>query len=707
MSMNGLQIILVLIVSTLTLISSLRSEVVQYGADTIAGAGGWQPLNGSGSPIALAGIDSSSGMGAYTPSVSGGRLVFDLSGAPNGGTVTVTDGTTTYNAEIVTVSDTYSAATWAEVQAAVSDIGAAGGKTILVRPWSMDTSANNQLVNGVEFASQLVVKGESANLSQLSGGIEIRHTDNVMLDNLDIYDPTGALFAILGVTGECDLILVDGCSVHGVYRDPLGDYSSAGSYANSDSGIRMQASGGFNPTGFTFRNGSIYDVKTATTLTMGSGSGAGLTIEDNEIYHIYSDAIKWNLTTGGLDLPVRIDGNVMHGIIGRPTDADNPHVDMVQFISSAGVDGQQITDVQITNNVAWLDESARGGGGVQGITSFEDSGGRIVFKDAVVSGNLMVLDGNHHLTLQAEGGNIANNTLLAPDPAGLNSLWGDGQVTIRVFGTGGVSLTDNIYEESPYQENSNTLSGNLQVGNNGSTFGYASIFTGPDWSNETYGATVSAFTPLSGTVAEGKGWSVSSPSPPVSSAIRTDNSGRIKWTPGAGGVRASLGRPVSVPSFGSPTVESLPVSGSTTLSAGSATEDHWHRSLTAFSFSGSYTFNTGWAALSPVVEFLDGNGASQIKLRLQADGDLELFEPDGDSIAVTINQPISADTAYTIAVSGTMGSGANASITVSLNGSPVITTSTGEWDNQIEMVRFEENASGSVTISSYSQASAE
>lgn len=196
--------------------------------------------------------------------------------------------------------------------------------------------------------------------------------------------------------------------------------------------------------------------------------------------------------------------------------------------------------------------------------------------------------------------------------------------------------------------------------------------------------------------------------PPVSPIVKTDGSGRMKLNSvAAGGMRFSFNGPIQVPSFGAPTVESLPVSGSTTLSAGSATEDHWHRSLTAFSFSGSYTFNTGWAALSPVVEFLDGNGASQIKLRLQADGDLELQQPDGTQIDATNDQPISADTAYTIAVSGTMGTGANASITVSVNGSPVITTSTGEWDNQIEIVRFEENASGSVTISSYSQASGE
>jgi len=129
-----------------------------------------------------------------------------------------------------------------------------------------------------------------------------------------------------------------------------------------------------------------------------------------------------------------------------------------------------------------------------------------VFKNAIISNNLMVVDGNHHLTIQASGGTISNNTLVNPDPDDDTGQYNAGDIRIRIFGAGGVTVDSNITEVALFEGNPNTDTNNLALGLSGATYSYPSAFDGPNWHNADYGATVTTFSSKFGSSAYDKGF---------------------------------------------------------------------------------------------------------------------------------------------------------------------------------------------------------
>lgn len=487
--------------------SILFGESVDWGSDTPAGAGGWQPLDGGNNPITLSSVTGSSGMGSYTPSIDvNGRLVFDLVGAPDSGSVTVEDASAnSYTAEITELSSTRSVATWTEAHSAINAISTSTGGTVLFRPWAFDTStgAGEEIRKNVTFTTPLVLKGEKDHLSTLNNGIILRNIAGVTLENLNIEDTSGVKGAIVNLTGDCDDITINDCWIHGVYRDPTADYSS-GNYSNSDAAIKSVASGNGYTVGVTVTNSKLYNVSTATTFIMSSTETGFLSVTDNEVYNIYADGIKFVPGASGIEHTYNIERNVIYSFIGDPSDVGNPHVDVIQMVSNGNY---EVPNIVVRQNVAWADPQARGKS-IQGITSFEDSGFRNIWKDPIINGNVMVIDGNHHLTVRASGGYVVNNTLLGPDPSNIESpAYSDGTKTIRLEGStsgsaseGGVLVHENITETglSANSQIGNTVTDNLALGVDGATYSYASVLDGTDWTNSTLALTLSAFSIKSG-----------------------------------------------------------------------------------------------------------------------------------------------------------------------------------------------------------------
>jgi len=334
---------------------------VVFGENTIAGSGGWQPLDGSDNPITLTGIVTSSGMGSYTPSVDvSGRLVFDLAGAPDGGSVTVTDGSTQYIADIVQTIDRWSVATWVEAHAAINAVPTLTGGTVLFRPWSFDTSTGGgeEIKKNVIYTVPLSLVGEGDHLSQLSNGIILRNLGNAKLENLDIYDASGSKGAIINLTGDDRDIIINDCWIHGVYRDPLGDYS-AGTYSNSDAAIKSVSNANGYTVSVSVTNCKIFDVSTATTFIMSEAEAVSLVCTDNEVYNIYADGLKFvpGASVYSVSSSYSIQRNVLYNFIGDPSDVGNPHIDVIQLVSRGSHD---VDNVEIRQNVAFMSGLARG-----------------------------------------------------------------------------------------------------------------------------------------------------------------------------------------------------------------------------------------------------------------------------------------------------------------------------------------------------------
>jgi len=132
-------------------------------------------------------------------------------------------------------------------------------------------------------------------------------------------------------------------------------------------------------------------------------------------------------------------------------------------------------------------------------------------KGATVAGNLMVIDGNHHLTGRFRDCTIVNNTLVGPDPDDIATpAYSDGLKTIRLEGATSASISEggNLVQENVYEtavdsnsQSGNTLNDNSQMGADGVTYAYASEFEGPAWANNTFSLTKTAFVAKTGSHA--------------------------------------------------------------------------------------------------------------------------------------------------------------------------------------------------------------
>lgn len=122
--------------------SAVAAQVAQFGNATIAGEGGFKPLVNE-AEVDLVSYDSlvSGSLGAYTPSISGGRLVFDATGAPDGAVLRCSTASGTVDITISQITGK-SVATASELAVALFNHAASGSGalTIYVRPVLLDLS---------------------------------------------------------------------------------------------------------------------------------------------------------------------------------------------------------------------------------------------------------------------------------------------------------------------------------------------------------------------------------------------------------------------------------------------------------------------------------------------------------------------------------------------------------------------------------------
>ena len=357
-----------------------------------------------------------------------------------------------------------------------------------------------------------------------------RNTFDVIIQDNEIsgkyYDPTGfwanaeevqvATFADLPETGifrtHFYVVLDEGTFGNIYYWNPNtlsydlhmpNPEGGFGLYFNSDVGIRT-IGGDARCGNIIVRRNHIHDVQTATTLTI--GRGGGLVVEDNLVNNIYADCLKFAVAGGSEHLAqILLDGathqrNVLFNFLGNPANPGNPHIDMIQFISAGLPDNlQEFRNVIWRQNVAFESSTTQGRGG-QGITSFNDSSRRIIFKDPICVGNIMALSGNHHVSIQADGGIFAHN-LLVQGVLG----WGyfpNNPPRFNVETPGEAPIFFRNITEGPTFNGTHDVRDDLIIGLAGNIIPFEDIFAGLN-DQSTYDAFMAAFFPKENGPADG------------------------------------------------------------------------------------------------------------------------------------------------------------------------------------------------------------
>lgn len=373
---------------------AVANQTATFGAATIAGAGGFKPINASGATRDLSTYNSlvSGSLGAYTPSISGGKLVFSgAAGAPNGavlrcglaagGTVDIT---------IATSADTYSASTVAEIQAACSAIGSAGGKTVLVRRGTYDTSPLGSVGfgNGVTYSSEVVILGEGTATSGYGARFEpciyINNISKVRYSNLEAYSATGYPAPVY-IDNACVDLVIEDCWAHGKYYDPAQTWDVGSGYANTQAGIYENGS---SPTNLILRRNLIEDVYYGISIL--HGIAGTVDIDLNEIRHFTGDAINFSASD------TTATKNLSRNVIYSPIAGDSSdHSDAVQIGAIGFSSSTQFTNWTIRQNVIF-NTPLVSTGGMQGLFSGTWNDGipgngnddGYMFKSSKIAGNI-------------------------------------------------------------------------------------------------------------------------------------------------------------------------------------------------------------------------------------------------------------------------------------------------------------------------------
>lgn len=405
---------------------------------------------------------------------------------------------------ISVVANEYSVASLAEFTTARTAMGSAGGKTIRFRAGTYAAGGDYVLASAA-YAAQATITGETGTI--LTGNVILSNPAKVTITGLEVSCTDTAKFAVLRLDGACAGCVVDNNYLHGVTRDPLGDYSAGGSYQNPEKGIGIANSGGYL-NGCTITRNRIEHVQEGIVIHM-SGA-ADYNITDNEIGYTYSDAMKWVIEgTAALTANKRFLRNRWHMMVGRQTDngGNGPHSDLCQHVRSAVSDGAIIDGFEFSMNTAVLTSASRGYN-IQGIVSFADGGNRPTFRNAKVCGNLIVSDSAHAINLLVIGGVFAHNTILRTvaatggDPLG--KFTGTARITLVIpAGSAKPLILRNMHDAAPLVSGDTaTDTDNLILGDNGATIAYATAFDGPTFEPTTFAGEKSAFNAKAGGPAD-------------------------------------------------------------------------------------------------------------------------------------------------------------------------------------------------------------
>lgn len=482
---------------------------VQFGALTKAGAGSYAVTGTSitsGDPMGHWQIVG----GILSPSVAGDSA--NLNAGPYN--LFLNDASTH---TMVADADTYDVATIAQIQAAMNEISTAGGKTIKVRNTLSNAAETAVSAGGTTkiFTLPVVLTGYPGAI--ITPTLPINNYQNVTIQGLMFSDAVpqmvGVTDSIIRLLGAAIVTIQDNI-ISGAYRDPLGDYSAPGAYSNTYAAIWCESSGvtGY-PDGITIRRNVIFNVNQIASLTC-EGSG-GVYVEDNECYNFYRDGFTFNIWGPALTAPIRCNRNVFYNFIGKPTDADNPHTDLLQFEADATNNGLSITDFQARQNFAWEDETTARGVDTQGIVCFTVIGlYNLIFQNPIITGNVFLLSGNHPISLSAiNGGTFGNNTLMHPgtgatQTGAANLVIGPALGVTPYAVSGIVHVFNNISDGMQLDENNVgnalfTLNGNVIAGTKGATIPYSTIFDGPSFYPTSFAQAKAKFAMKAGGPADG------------------------------------------------------------------------------------------------------------------------------------------------------------------------------------------------------------
>jgi len=463
--------------------AAVSSQTAAFRASTLAGAGGWRPLTASGARVDLATVDDQTGA-TRTWSISGGRLIANgTPGVDDGKTLTLT--TTAGDSFTATIDASVAGCTVlnnTECKAASEALGGVGTEVEYRKDNTTSIADEAQrIARNITYDPALVITAEDG--AVIVGRMQFENSKNVVLRGLDVHETTGTL-AVVNMIGSCGDVVVEDSKIHGVYRDPGpdADYSAVGSYSNCPKAFVWTAGSGGDPGKLTMQRNQIYDTRAGISWKCHDE----LILRDNEIFRTYSDpvTITWGSGCEPASVKKWFIHNVYHTMIGRPSDLDNPHIDLLQF-QTALTAGAAVEAGRIEQCVGWENPAVARGRDIQGF--FTNAGtADWVAKDWTICANATMLTGGHPCTLgKMDGGDVYSNQF--------KSLNGDGTAQMRL---GNVALVNppqfkgNIVEVATEGA---TDTDSLVIGDGGAIHAYADVFVAPNFNITTLEEFLSAF----------------------------------------------------------------------------------------------------------------------------------------------------------------------------------------------------------------------
>ena len=194
---------------------TVPAQTAQFGALTVAGAGGFLPLNSDGEEVALTGIVS--GGGTTPPAqIVGGRLSFNGVGAPNGAAITCSHAGGNVVITIASVASAKSLATPGELATALfAQISAGSPADLMLRPGDYDVNNGGAATSGI-FHNRAIPQANKATIKRHPGQAQRPrfvkpntssnsywyNTSWIELNGVDFWQPNGAVQMITaGKTG--------------------------------------------------------------------------------------------------------------------------------------------------------------------------------------------------------------------------------------------------------------------------------------------------------------------------------------------------------------------------------------------------------------------------------------------------------------------------------------------------------------------------
>ncbi|GEM_PF-3754567 len=400
---------------------------------------------------------------------------------PNTSPLTV-GATTIGGTDVSVIAAEASVASIAEFTAARTAMGTAGGRTLRFRA-GVYAPTSPFFFATANYASPVVIAGEGDPaaenwLTRFDAEVGWNGCQNVTVEAIEINSPSArtAGFNWSGPTQNCT---VQDCYIHQTQVDPFGDYTVAGSYPNKAYAIRGISSGGL-PVGMIARRNKVRWCERG--IIMGFGGAGDVIITDNDVAETYSDTYTLTLVAAQANNLIHIERNAGWNPVGDPADGSQPHVDGIQFIGTTNNNGIRFTGLRMVQNLFFTTDDVRGKS-MQGIFSGDDSGNRPIFEDAVVAGNIAVVDSAWYMSLKHDGGILDRNLILA-HPRIATTVQPNALAVIKsdFIGPKTTLVTGNVYETAPNGlQTAVTLQDNVLLGHRGATIPYTDALAGPLW----------------------------------------------------------------------------------------------------------------------------------------------------------------------------------------------------------------------------------